>query len=40
MCNDALDPYVETGSRLVLQRDIGHLGLLLFRFSDFSVRLR
>jgi hypothetical protein len=28
------------GSPLVLQRDIDHLGLLLFRFSDFSVRLR
>jgi hypothetical protein len=25
---------------LILQRDIDHLGLLLFRFSDFSVRLR
>jgi hypothetical protein len=27
-------------ANLVLQRDIDHLGLLLFRFSNLSVRLR
>jgi hypothetical protein len=33
-------PYTQLQSALVLQREIDHLGFLLFRFSDFSVRLR